>query len=426
MRTKLGIFFGGQSVEHEVSVISALQAVEHLSREKYEITLVYIHKNGRMYTGEALGDIQYYKNMPALVEKCRRVILTEEGGRYYLKSYPFTLFGVYSKELDMAFPITHGTNVEDGALQGYFQTIGIPYVGSDVASSAVGMDKYVMKCLLKELGLPVLPALRLGRSAQEDMEAALSAVEQAFAYPVVVKPANLGSSVGISLAKDRQALEDALDLAFAYAAQAIVEPAVANLREINCSVLGYGQEARASECEEPIQGLSGDGQGILSYADKYMGGSGRGKMGGKMPPSLPDGSGGAKSQAAKGAAGSGSEGGMASLARLIPAPIDEELRERIRDMAVQAFLGLGCGGVARIDFLMDGGTGQVYFNEINTIPGSLAFYLWEPLGLSYGALLDEMIRLAWKRQQDRQKTTFALESNLLDRSSALGSKAKLG
>ncbi len=391
MKTRVAMLFGGKSVEHEVSVISGIQAFLAMDRDKYEVTPVYLTKKNEMYVGEGIGDIDSYKDIPGLLKKSTRVIMVNEDDRVYLTSFPPKKFGKNVEiEVDVAFPVVHGTNVEDGALQGYLKTLGIPFVGCDVTASAVGMDKFIMKTVLKEAGIPVLDACVFTLSDYAAMDTMADEIEKKLGYPVIVKPVNLGSSVGISVAKNRSELISSIDDAYRYATRVLVEHAITSLREINCSVLGDENEAEASECEEPMHT-----EDILSYEDKYV----------------------------SNAKGGGTKGsGMASIARQIPANLSPEKREEVRDMAVRSFKALGCNGVARIDFMIDEDNDKLYFNEINTIPGSLAFYLWEPLGVPYKELLDRMIELALKRKRSEDGLTFTFDSNILDSASFGGSK----
>ena len=383
MKINVAVLFGGKSVEHEISVISALQAMEHLDREKYNAIPIYISKQGKMYTGEEAGKIENYKNIDKLLQSCKQIILTNEDNKVVMAEYPvkFRLGKQKNTVIDVVLPIVHGTNVEDGTLQGYLKTLGVPFAGCDVLASAVGMDKHVMKLVFRDAGIPVLDSkcfLKTEYISSE--EQVITAIEEKFAYPVIVKPVNLGSSVGISKARSREELTEALELAFQFAATVLVERAITSLREINCAVLGDIYEAEASECEEPLNATD-----ILSYEDKYL-------AGGKS-------SGGSK--------------GMASLARKIPADISEEQRTLIRNMAVKAFQAIGGNGVARIDFMIDTSDNTVYLNEINTIPGSLAFYLWKPVGVSYPQLLDRMIALALKRARDEAEIVYSFDTNVL-------------
>lgn len=389
MRTKVAMMFGGKSVEHEVSVISGIQAFMSMDTEKYDVIPVYITKKNEMYVGDDIGKIESYKDIEGLLKKSQRVILINEGEKVNLVSYPFKKFGKNTQiSIDVAFPVVHGTNVEDGGFQGYLKTLGIPFVGCDVTASAIGMDKYIMKSVLRENNVPVLDAKLFTMSDYEDMDSLVEKVEEAFGYPVIVKPVNLGSSVGISVAKTRVELVNSIDDAFRYATKVMVEHAITNLREINCAVLGDENEAIASECEEPIHTKD-----ILSYEDKYI----------------------------SNAKGSKSKG-MASVSRKIPAELSYEKREQIRELAVRSFKTLGCNGVSRIDFMIDEDNGQLYFNEINTIPGSLAFYLWEPIGISYKELLDRMIQFALKRVRIEKSLTFTFDTNILNSASLGGTK----
>jgi D-alanine-D-alanine ligase len=387
------MLFGGKSVEHEVSVISGIQAVMNMDTDKYEVIPVYMTKNNDMYIGQDIGKIESYKDIDSLLAKSQRVIMLNEEGKIQLVSYPMKKWGKNTViDFDVAFPVVHGTNVEDGAFQGYLKTIGIPFVGCDVTASAIGMDKFIMKTVLKEAKVPVLDANLYTLSDYAEMDKLLDDVEQRLGYPVIVKPVNLGSSVGISVAKSRVELSNSIDDAFRYATKVLVEHAITQLREINCSVLGDENDAIASECEEPIHTKD-----ILSYEDKYV----------------------------SNAKGSGSKG-MASVSRKIPADLSPEQREEVRDLAVRSFKALGCNGVSRIDFMIDEENGKLYFNEINTIPGSLAFYLWEPVGVPYHELLDRMIQLALKRERTEHNLTFTFDTNILNSASFGGSKgAKL-
>ena len=389
MKTRVAMIFGGKSVEHEVSVISGIQAILSMDTDKYEVIPVYMTKKNEMYIGEDIGNIEAYKDINALLNRSRRVIMINENGRVKLMPFPLKKFGKnIETEIDIAFPVVHGTNVEDGAFQGYLKTLGIPFVGCDVTASAIGMDKFIMKAVLKEGDVPVLDAKLYTLSDYADIEALLDNVEKEIGYPAIVKPVNLGSSVGISVAKNRVELTNSIDDAFRYATKVLVEHAITRLREINCAVLGDENEAIASECEEPLHT-----EDILSYEDKYV----------------------------SNAKGSGSKG-MASVSRKIPAGISDELREEIRQMAVRSFKLLGCNGVARIDFMIDEENDRLYFNEINTIPGSLSFYLWEPIGIPYKELLTRMIDLSLKRARQEESLTFTFDTNILNSASFGGSK----
>ena len=385
MKINLAVLFGGNSVEHEVSIISALQAIQSLNKDKYEILPVYITKTSEFYTGEKLLDIKNFTKISQLLAECRRVTFLNRDGRTYLVTDENKLFGKRTETvIDIALPVVHGTNVEDGTLAGFLNQLHLPYAGCDVMASALCMDKYFSKMVLKAAGIPVLDCLQYSAADQLDLDRIVRETEAHFGYPVIVKPVNLGSSVGISRAADADSLREAVRDAFTYSGRLIIEPAVQNLKEINCSVLGDADEAKASEIESPV-----NSDKILSYEDKYMSGGKSGKTGG------------------------GSKG-MADLQREIPAKVSPELRDAIRETSVKAFQALQCAGVVRIDYLLDTASGKFWLNEVNTIPGSLSFYLWKPLGLDYPALLDELISLALKRKRISDETVFSFDTNLLE------------
>lgn len=389
MKIRVGVFFGGKSVEHEVSVISGLQAYRSFDRDKYEPVPIYITKDNEFYTGEAVGEISNYKDIPALLKKSIRVFFMYDQKQLKLIRYPVKKIGNSTvAQIDVAFPVVHGANVEDGSLQGFLRHYDIPLVGCDVAASAVTMDKYVMKTVLKDNDIPVLDCVMLNvREYERDENAAYAKVEAKNVYPVIVKPVNLGSSVGIRIARDRAELGEALEYAFTFGARVLVEHAITNLREINCAVLGDYEQAQASECEEPISSDE-----ILSYEDKYVAG------------------------------GKGGSEGMRTARRELPADLTSEKREEIRQMAVKTFQTLNCNGVSRIDFMIDRDTDQVYVNEINPIPGSLAFYLWEALGKPYSELLDDMVKLALKREREEKSMLTSFDSNILQNADLSGAK----
>jgi len=385
LKIKLAVFFGGNSVEHEVSVITALQAIRSIDTEKYEVIPVYIDKNNCMYTGFLVGRIEFYSDISALKRQSIRVVPVRDGGKIRLVKYPSRFGNKVISEVDIAFPMGHGTDVEDGVLQGLLQFLGVPYVGCDVLSAACGMNKYVQKILLKHEGVPVLDCVKIRRAEFfDDGEKVVKIIKEKIGFPAVIKPINLGSSVGIKVAENSDSALEALEHSFLFANEIIAERAVQNLREINVSVLGDSDDAIASECEEPVA----DGE-ILSYDDKYLSGDSKNKS--SKSPSQ----------------------GLASLSRKIPADIPKELREKIREIAVTAFKSLGCSGVARIDFLYDSLNDELFYNEINTLPGSLSFYLWGPVGVNYTELLSRMIDLAMKREREIKSIKTSFETNIL-------------
>ncbi len=393
MKINLAVLFGGKSVEHEISIISALQAIQNLDKEKYDIFPVYITKNNEFYYGEALFDIENFKDLKKVISSCEQVDFVVRGNRTHLEVLDKKLLGKKSiSTIDVAFPIVHGTNVEDGTIQGYLVAKNLPFVGSDVLSSAIGMDKYVSKVLLKEAGFPVLDGLLFSLIDLKEPENIINKIEESFKYPVILKPINLGSSIGITKAKNRVELEESIKTAFAYATRILVEPAVVAIKEINCSVLGDHESVLASICEEPV-----NSDEILSFNDKYVSGDKNSKS-----------------------------SGMASLKRKIPADISIETEETIKELAKNAFMSLGFNGVVRVDFIIDKDTDNIYINEFNSIPGSLAFYLWEKTDIKYPELLDRLIKLALKRQRLQDSLTYTFDSNVLSQSKGFGSKTSKG
>lgn len=383
MKIKVGVIFGGKSVEHEVSIISGIQAINNMDKEKYDIVPIYLTKENNMYVGELVKEVKNFKNIKNVIENSQRVIMVNNEGRVDLIKYPMKKFGnnLYDS-IDVVLPVVHGTNVEDGALQGFLKTLDIPFAGCDVLSSAIGMDKYVMKTVLKDNNIPVLDCLRINDFEYiNDNDEVVNRILNKIALPVIVKPINLGSSVGIKVAKTKDELVEAIEYAFNFAKQILVERVIRNLKEINCSVLGNIKECKASECEEPL------GAGvILSYEDKYI--SNKSK--------------------------SGASKGMTSLGRKLPADILEDTKKKIQNYAEATFKALNCNGVVRIDFMIDMDTDEVYVNEINTIPGSLAFYLWEASGLKYKEMLSKLIDLSLTRKREEGNLSFSYDTKILD------------
>ena len=382
MKTNIAFFYGCRSVEHEVSIISAVQAMRAVDREKYDITPVYVTKDGEMYTGDCLYEISEYRNLPQLFEKCKKVTFVRENGVVLMRELSKKRFSKPQEtRIDVAFPVVHGTNCEDGTIQGFFEYLNLPYVGCDIISSAVGMDKAVFKDVLKNAELPTLDCICIrAKEYLTDKQNLQDKIEEKIGFPLIVKPVNLGSSVGISKVSTKEQLDDAIMLALSFTDRILIEHAITSLREINCSVLGDADECIASVCEEPFMNDE-----ILSYEDKYMGNS---KNGGQSK-------------------------GMASLGRKIPADLSEDKSNEIRDLACKVFKAIGANGVVRIDFMIDTDTDTVYANEINTIPGSLAFYLWEATGVKYPELINRLVDLAFKRQRSRNNITYTIDTNIL-------------
>ena len=386
MKTTIGIFFGGRSTEHEISVISANQAMAAIDRDKYDVIPVYITKQGRWYTGEALTDVKNYRDINALLKNCTEVYMRPIYGDYKLYKAERKLFGSdVVATLDLAIPVLHGSNGEDGIFEGVLETIGLPYAGCNTLASANGMDKITMKMILASDGIPVVDYVWFtDKQWFADRDALLAKIEEKLGYPVIVKPANLGSSVGIGRADNREQLLERVDDAQRYSSRIIVEDMVENLQELNCAVLGDCGDYQTSVLEEPIK--SGE---ILSYTDKYMGGTKDNR-------------------------------GMHAAAKRIPADLPAEETERIRFLAGETFRVLSCHGVSRVDMMIDAKSRKIYVNEINTIPGSLSFYLWEAAGIGFSELMERLVKLALKRKREQSSKTVSYDSNIF----ALGGGVK--
>lgn len=378
MKIKVGVIFGGETVEHEVSIISAVQAMNHMDSEKYEIVPIYVAKDRTWYTGAMLKEIDIYKNFDDLKRYAKKVTLCKRDGGFYLVNTK-GLFRKDVAELDIAFPIVHGNNAEDGTLQGYLSMIGIPYVGSSILGAALGQDKVVMKQVFESANLPVVPYTWFFDCDYLDDDKKIKKSIKELGYPVIVKPASLGSSVGINVVKCENELDEAITEAIKYDTKIVVEKMVPNMVEVNCSVLGNYEHQETSELEEVMSG-----EEFLTYRDKYLGNA----KGGKSK-------------------------GMVSTNRVIPARIKASTKKEIETISKQAFRVLNLSGVCRIDYLIDKKENKVYINEPNTIPGSLSFYLWEPTGKKYSELLDDMITIAIKDYKNRSKKTYSFESNIL-------------
>ena len=396
-KIQLGVLFGSRSCEREVAIISAVQLMNHVDTEKYDVIPVYISEQGVWYTGAPLRDIKNYTPFNPDMKGIDQVALdiTAGSGALIANRPGKGLFGKPRQEvvarLECCVIVMHGLNGEDGTLQGMLELANLPYTSAGVAGSAIGMDKIMMKQFFRGAGtLPCLPDCWFTRSMfQADREAVLDKVEKELGYPVFVKPANLGSSIGVSRADDREGLIDSLELAFDYDRRVLVEKGLDKPIELNCSVLGYDDDVTASPIEMPLSG-----EQFLDFKEKYL--------------------------------ANGGSKGMASLHRVLPAPIEDSLRDRIQQLSCEIFRMMDCKGVVRIDYMFDKATEQVYITEINTIPGSLAFYLWENAGVKYAQLIDRMVNAAMRAHEDRNLRNYAFTSDILKSVSLGGAKGTKG
>jgi D-alanine-D-alanine ligase len=389
-QVKVGVFFGSRSVEHEVSVITAQQAMAAMPADRFVPVPVYIAKSGAWYTGDQLLQIDRYKNIDRLIAASTRVTMRPDpssGGELIEVEARRGLLGGSARtaaRFDVAMPLVHGSNGEDGTLQGLFELAALPYCGCDVVSAAVSMDKRLSRTTLRGAGIPVLDDVMVSRARWlEQPDAVRAGLAERPGFPMYVKPRRLGSSIGVARVDREAALRDALEVAFSYDTSILAEQAQDGSIEVNCSVLGWGDDVRVSVCEQPVS------SGTLSYADKYLSGA-KGKGGAKAPAS-----------------------GMKSSQRIIPAPISDSLTSRIQDTAMSSFRAIGAAGVTRVDFLVSPEQDSFVVNELNTLPGSLSFYLWEASGLRFDALLARLIEMAMARHREQQATTSSIDTWLL-------------
>jgi D-alanine-D-alanine ligase len=385
----VAVLFGGRSVEHEVSVITGHQIMDALKAVGHRVLPIYIEKDGEWYAGDSLHNLKLYTDpagAPTRAAGVARVSLSPDRSVRQLVVHPDQRQSLFRKPpslwAEVFLPCLHGSFGEDGSLQGLFELADVPYVGAGVAASAIAMDKALTKLICRGVGIPVLDWLVCTRAEwREEPGAIVERLEALFAYPVIVKPVCLGSSIGVQRCHERSTLQQAIAAALILDSRVIVEPALTDFIEINCAVMGPPE--RVSVCEQPVTH-----EAMLSFDAKYK----RGGKGAKQarPP-----------------------GGMASLDRLIPAPIAAELAERVQHLALQAFRALDASGTARLDFLYQSEPHALYLNEVNSIPGSLAFYLWEATGLPFDELVDTLLDIALQRHQERTQTQFSFEVNLL-------------
>ena len=395
-KIQLGVIFGSRSCEREVAIISAVQLMNHVNTDKYDVIPVYIAPDGRWYTGSHLRQVQSFIDFDPAKAQQVHLDLTAGSGALTAIRPGKGLFGkqeqVIVARLEVCVIVMHGLNGEDGTLQGLLELANLPYTSTGVAGSAVGMDKIMMKTFFRGCGFPVLPGVWFNAAGYEaDPAAAAAKVEKELGWPVFVKPANLGSSIGVTRADDAEGFADAMELAFEYDRRVLVEKGLDRPVELNCSVLGYDGVCEASPVEMPI--AAGD---MLDFSKKYLAG------------------------------GSTKASGMASLSRVLPAPIPDERRDEIQALSKRIFTELDCKGVVRIDYMWDRASDRLFITEINTIPGSLAFYLWEAGGMKYSALIDRMAEIALQAHREKNSRVYAYNSDILKSASLGGGKGAKG
>jgi D-alanine-D-alanine ligase len=380
----VGVVFGGRSVEHDVSIVTAHQMMEALAAASCDVVPVYVTREGRWLSAPGMNDLGVYRERrwDEVGEDAYIPPISGYGG---LLVSGGRLRGPKKIPLDVVVPAIHGTFGEDGSLQGLLELADIPYTGSGVTGSAVGMDKVAMKASFKAAGLPVVPDLVVEiESFDRDRDAVVGSIETAIGYPAFVKPVKAGSSVGIGKATDRDKLIETIDVARRYDRRLLVEKSMEGCLEVNCSVLGGpGREPRVSVCEQPVPW-----EEFLSFEDKYM-------RGGKQGAST-------KSE------------GMASQERRIPAPISDPLTKEVQENALRAFRSIDAAGVARVDAFVDEPGERTWVMEINTTPGSFSFYLWEASGVSFPELARELVDIAIDTHRAKSDLLFSFDSGLLD------------
>lgn len=384
----VGVIFGSRSVEHDVSIVTAQQVMQALDTRKYEVVPIYITRDGHWVSGPGLRDLNAFRS-DDIPERMgiKEVVLSPSTAHHGLIVSPVSglLARSQVRALDVAFPVVHGSHGEDGTLQGLFELADIPYVGAGVLASAVTRDKIMLKTVLAGLGIPVVRYVAFTR--QEWVTAAdalLARIASEVGFPAFVKPASLGSSIGVARANDAGEARTYINVAANFDRRILVEAAVEGVMEINCAVMGNA-DPRPSVLEQPISW-----QEFLTYEEKYM--------------------------RSEGAAG------MKGAERRIPAPISDELAARIRETAVRAFRAVDGRGIARVDFLVREESGEVFLNEINTMPGSLAFYLWQEEGMTPAQVVDELIRLALEAHAEKRKTVYNYKTGLIAHAAARGLK----
>jgi D-alanine-D-alanine ligase len=390
-KTVVGVIFGGRSVEHDVSIVTAHQIMNAFDAEAYEVVPIYISREGKWYSGEALRNIENFKDEEVIsYNGVEDVILSPDVRHHGLIRNP--LAGRFSKSeiqrLDIVFPAVHGTHGEDGTLQGLFELADIPYVGFATLGSALTNDKRMTKQVLQQNHIPVVEGINFSRADWLDTpEPIIERIKSELGFPVFVKPATLGSSIGVSPANDETLLRVAINIAANFDRAILVEKAITGGVEINCAVMGYGNRIQASVLEQPLSWSE-----FLAFEDKYL-------RGGE---------------------------GMKSADRIIPAPISDELTERIKELAIQAFKAVDGRGIVRIDFLVRPDAGEVYLNEMNTMPGSLSFYLWKATGMNNSEIVDKLVSFARDAYADKRRNMYDYKTNLVSVAAGRGLKGAKG
>ena len=394
MSTKnIVVAFGGVSPEHEVSVLSAMQVISSLEDTQYQILPLYVSKSGRWFTGDALLDLENYQDLDALIDQATACTFAHDDlGKAILQETEKQ--GLFSSPeqypIHVVIPAFHGSEGEDGAFQGCCEMYNIPYAGSSVFASSLGMDKVKAKELCRSHDIPVVDGFDFYEQQWAEHQSSLLEQAELLGYPLIIKPVTLGSSIGVARADNEEELVEAVETSFRFDNNLMVEKAITPLMEVNCSVLGSPSDMTHSVCERPL-----GQEETLSFEDKYQ-------------------------------SDGGGQKGMASADRVIPADIPDELTEQIQSLSKKIFKNFRAGGVARLDFLVNADTHKVYFNEINTIPGSFSFYLWDESGMNMRELMLKLIELALSRHQEKIGRIRSYDTNLLSEKAVQGIKGLKG
>lgn len=400
MKKNLAVIFGGKSTEHDISIITANQLMNAVDTQKYNLIPVYIADSGEWYSGNRLLDLNFYAHFNK--KQVSQVAILPHSKMLFKKN--FGKFKEYLK-IDCAIISCHGKGGEDGSVQGLLELAGIPYQSSGILGSAIGLDKYAMKQIFRQNKIPIVEFVHITKEEYDEFPD----LTYKLSLPVIVKPNSLGSSIGISICKTDEEFQEALKLAFLFDDVVIVEKLIENLKEVNVSVLGDKKEVFVSETEEVIN------SGFLSFDKKYLqNGQKTTKNGAKMPQNSQNSN--KKSYNKLFCAETNNLSGMQNMGRIIPANITKTQKNKIKNLAQKIFECTKSKGVIRIDFMIDQSTGKVYANEVNTIPGSFAFYLWEKSGINFVTLVDKLVHIAENDALQKSKLTSTFASSVLSQS----------
>ena len=381
----IGVFFGGQSPEHEISIITGEFVIAELKRIGYSVVAVYVDKKGQWYAGKEISELKFFKEkyqdkLDGLLKyslnlsKSKKKLILESGG----------LFGKKEIQIDFVFPTFHGLGGEDGSAQGLFEFFQVPYAGCGIHASSIAIDKTFTKKFLNSLNIPTTDFLIFNKEKWEsEQRSVIENIKNTLKFPIFVKPARSGSSIGISKVKSVEELEEAMNLGFYYDVKVVVENGVENVVDLTCAVLSDGKSVLASEVQESV--FESD---LFDYSVKY----------------LKDG---------------GAQTGNAESSLIIPANIDDKFTDLTKKYAKEIFVEIDGNGTARIDFLLNKKTGELFANEINTLPGTLYHHLWEKTNVKMDEVLDKMITDGMKRWNDFQKINVDFETDVLNNANQL-------